>query len=126
MGDVVDDDDVDVALERALVDVGEPLAVGAWQLGVVVVGGDDFELGRVLGVEGVLLVSWQELVLGVLEVEVEHGLLACDDVGGDAHGEDCLAYIGLAEEACHLALVPESVPKVDGRRCLVDDLAGHA
>ena len=93
---------------------------------VEVVGREYVELGRV-GLVGIVLgESWKQLMLGVLEVEVEDALAARDDFGSDAHGEDCLADIGLAEEACHLALVPESVPEVDGRWCGADDVVGRA
>ena len=124
--DVVDDEDIDAHVDGALEDEGEQVAVGPRKVVVEVVGREDVELGRV-GLVGIVLgESWKQLVLGVLEVEVEDALAARDDFGSDAHGEDCLADIGLAEEACHLALVPESVPEVDGRWCGADDVVGRA
>ena len=124
--DVVDDEYIDAHVDGALEDEGEQVAVGPRQVVVEVVGCEDVELGRV-GLVGIVLgESRQQLVLGVFEVEIEDALAARDDFGSDAHGEDSLADMGLAEEACHLTLVPEPVPEVDGRGRGANDVVGRA
>ena len=126
VGDVVDDDYIDAAVDSRLEDVGQQVAVRLGQVVVEVVGCEDGETGRVLPIFGVLGIAWEQLVLGVLEVEVEDALTTGDDVGSNFHGKDGLAHIGFAKEACHFALVPKAVPEVDGWRCGVDNIVGSA
>ena len=115
VGDVVDDDngrftDEDFALDA--LELALDAAAGG-HVGAPL----DAEVGHV-GISGNLLAAEdgapEEVGVAVLEVDIEDFAACGGDVVGYLVGEDGLADVGVAEEACEFALEPEAVPEGPG------------
>ena len=118
---IIDDDAADVPDDAFPFDVVEQGVIFVHVMGIGMVEGEYFEVFGIVAFFLYVVVSWHELVFGVLEVEVQYSLVSLDDFGRDVHGKNGLTDVWFAEETCHFALVPEPLPQVNRWLCVFDD-----